>query len=338
MGRVPAILLTVATVAFSLSVPGGLGAAAAGTTWTVTVGADSPDHAVQLLDYYPRMITVDAGDTVTFTNGATVEHTVTFLSGAKPPALAAPEPDGRVRFPSSVAFPGGGPAYDGTGVVNSGLLAGDHKSWTLTFTKPGRYTYQCLLHPAQVGTMVVQPAGTPYPKTQAQYDQLAAQARAQGLAAGAKLQSANRTAAFAGEHGTIWTASLVGDAKQRIAIYTFGTSPLTVKVGDTVRWVMKDPDEIHTVTFPGTGQVPAFIVPQPQSETPPKLYYNPAVLKPAGGADHKGNAYYNSGLLVPFNPPGPDEYSLTFTQPGTFTYWCVVHVPEGMRGTVVVTP
>jgi plastocyanin len=291
-----------------------------------------------LLDNYPRTITVDAGDTVTFTNDAVVEHTVTFLSGAKPPALTAPQPDGRVRFPSNVAFPVGGPAYNGTGIVNSGLLAGDHKRWTVTFTKPGRYTYQCLLHPAHTGTVIVQPTGAAYPSMQAQYDQAAARLKAQSLAAGTRLRAANTTTAFHGEHGTIWTASLVGSASQRIAIYTFGTDPLTVKAGDTVRWVMKDPDEIHTVTFPGTGAVPAFLVPQSQPKGPPVLYYNPMVLKPAGGATHTGNAYYNSGILIPFNPPGPDEYSLTFTRPGTFTYWCVVHVPEGMRGTIIVTP
>jgi len=35
-----------------------------------------------------------------------------------------------------------------------------------------------------------------------------------------------------------------------------------------VRWVMKDPDEVHTMTFPGTGGVPAFIVPEPQPQGP----------------------------------------------------------------------
>jgi plastocyanin len=32
------------------------------------------------------------------------------------------------------------------------------KNWSVTFTKPGTYTYVCLLHPAQVGTVIVHPA------------------------------------------------------------------------------------------------------------------------------------------------------------------------------------
>ena len=50
-----------------------------------------------------------------------------------------------------------------------------------------------------------------------------------------------------------------------------------------------------------------------------------------------GTGYANSGVLLPpMSPQGPHTYSLTFTKPGTYTYWCVVHVPVGMRGTVVV--
>jgi len=335
MGRWLGVLCA---VVLSLGMFAGSSAAAPAKAWTVGVGANSPDQAVQLLDYYPRTITIDAGDTITFTHTSVVEHTVTFLSGAKPPDLAAPQKDGRVQFPSTVAYPQGGNTYDGSGYHNSGLLAGDQKTWRVTFTKPGRYNYQCLLHPAQVGTVIVQPAGAPYPKTQAQYDALAVQARAQALAVGEKLRAATRATASKGAHGTTYTAPLVGDPKWRIALYRFGTDTLTIKVGDTVRWVMKDPDEIHTVTFAGSGNVPAFLVPAPQPQGPPTLYYNPKILAPAGGPSHTGDTYYNSGILIPVNPPGPNEYTLTFTKPGTFTYWCVVHVPEGMRGAIVVTP
>ena len=325
-------------VALSVAVFVGSGAAAPGKTWTVGVGADSADHAVQLLDFYPRTITINVGDTINFTRVSLTEHTVTFLSGARPPDLAVPQKDGRLQFPSVVAYPQGGHTYGGSGYVSSGLLIGGIRNWSVTFTKPGTYTYQCLLHPAQVATVIVHPAGTPYPKTQAQYASLMAKSVADGLAAGAKLRAATRTTASKGPKGTIYTAPMVGDATQRIALYRFGTDPLTIKVGDTVRWVMKDPDEIHTVTFAGTGEIPAFLTPSPQPAGPPTLYYNPKILAPAGGPTHAANTYYNSSIMFPVNPPGPTEYSLTFTKPGTFTYWCVVHVPEGMRGTVIVTP
>ncbi|GMA56823.1 hypothetical protein GCM10025858_13260 [Alicyclobacillus sacchari] len=40
----------------------------------------------------------------------------------------------------------------------------------MTFTKPGVYPYYCLLHPGMMGVVIVNPAGTPYPMTQAQYN------------------------------------------------------------------------------------------------------------------------------------------------------------------------
>jgi len=83
--------------------------------------------------------------------------------------------------------------------------------------------------------------------------------------------------------------------------------------------------------------VPGFITPEPQPQGPPKLFFNRKVMAPAGGAAHKGDGYYNSAVMLPpAAPMGPHAYSLTFTKPGTYTYWCVVHVPVGMRGTVIV--
>lgn len=55
-----------------------------------------------------------------------------------------------------IVFPAGGPTYDGTGYVSSGVLAIPKP---LTFTKPGRYEYECLIHPGMEGYITVQPAG-----------------------------------------------------------------------------------------------------------------------------------------------------------------------------------
>ena len=45
--------------------------------------------------------------------------------------------------------------------------------------------------------------------------------------------------------------------------------------------------------------------------------------------------YYNSGLLGQFTTLG-DAWSLTFTQPGTFQYVCLIHDDQGMKGTITV--
>jgi plastocyanin len=46
----------------------------------------------------------------------------------------------------------------------------------------------------------------------------------------------------------------------------------------------------------------------------------------------------NSGLLFPPGNPGkfPASFSLTFTKPGRFEYWCLVHAEAGQRSIIVV--
>jgi plastocyanin len=313
----------------ALSLPGR--AQSAGTTWKVSVGAETPDHGLQGQDFYPRAITVNLGDTIAWTKSTVLEHTVTFLSGEKPPALFLPQPDKRVLFNPLAAFPQGTASYYGTGLANSGVIQAAGKTYKLTFTKAGRFTYVCLLHPGMEGTVIVQSVGKP-PMTQAQLDKAGAAQWADSLAAGKRLVASWKATAS----GNVYTAPMVGDPQARISLMRYTPAPLRVKAGSTVRWVMKDSFEIHTVTFQGAREVPQFLLLEQAAQGPPKLFFNPRIVVPAGGPKHTGNSYYNSGILVAANPPGPTEYSLTFTKPGTYTYWCVVHVPEGMRGTVIV--
>src|SRR5262245_41555996 len=139
----------------------------AATSWNMWVGGESADHALQAQAFLPSKITVDEGDTITWTTGADFVHTVTFASGGTPPPVVTTEGTTVVQ-PAATAFPSGGPNYDGTGLVNSGLLEGKGKTFALTFTKAGTYDYLCLLHPGMVGQVVVQASGSAYPVTQAQ--------------------------------------------------------------------------------------------------------------------------------------------------------------------------
>jgi plastocyanin len=128
--------------------------------WSITAGASASEEALQALRFYPQNISIDgpslsdtavtiaAGQTVTWTNESNNEpHTVTIAPvGATFPTL---NPFG----PAS-----GGNIYDGTTLVNSGVLA-PGQSFSLQFTKPGTYTYHCIFHDDtehMIGTVIVQ--------------------------------------------------------------------------------------------------------------------------------------------------------------------------------------
>lgn len=149
-------------------------------TWHVLIGGQSQDQAIQAEGYYPRVITIDAGDTVVWTLNTDEDHSVTFvgtcadLSCIPPCALT-------VDFDIS---PCGSTTYDGVSVSSSGRMVPAGYNWDnafshggttygVTFTNPGVNVYFDLSVSGMRGVVIVHPAGTPYPFTQAQYTQQA---------------------------------------------------------------------------------------------------------------------------------------------------------------------
>jgi plastocyanin len=143
-------------------------------THTVLIGAGSRSGA-EIASFYPSSLTVNTGDTVTFThNDPTDIHTVTF--GAEPYTLAIEnslfQPEGspptvfaNPLFVLSSDPPPVSPVpYDGTnhgnGYINSGILfpqqapTSPHQ-YLVKFTKPGTYRYECVIHPNMDGTITV---------------------------------------------------------------------------------------------------------------------------------------------------------------------------------------
>ncbi len=120
--------------------------------WSVWVGAEAKSPTVMPMGYYPEILTIDVGDTVTWTIHSMEPHTITFgpQAGPNPPTViggAAPE---------------GGSTYGGHGTASSGfIMLGE--SYSLTFTASGVFPYHCALHPGMAGVVVVQPSGAPYP-------------------------------------------------------------------------------------------------------------------------------------------------------------------------------
>ncbi len=328
--RIIVVLILMGSVAV-LGLPA-VPAQGAGQTWVVTAGGLR--DAVWSNAFHPRMIEVGVGDTVTWQFEGF--HSVTFSSGQEPPPLTVREGD-NTYFNPLIFFPAGAATYDGTGYRNSGVPPDDPTkfstlSYSLTFTKTGTYKYQCAVHgPAMSGTIVVKDRATATPVSaagQAKNEQAATMTAGQAAWAALKPES----------QGSAVVVPLSGDAKAGFSIVRYTRQPLVVKSGTTVTWTMRDPFEIHTVTFLGGEKVPDFIIAQPQKQGPPKLLLNPKVGAPTSSKTYDGTGYANSGILFPVGMPGnpPRSWSVTFTKPGRYDYVCVVHLPEGMKGTVIV--
>ncbi|HEY8490743.1 MAG TPA: plastocyanin/azurin family copper-binding protein [Dehalococcoidia bacterium] len=291
-------------------------------TWRVTAGTATADQAIQANAFLPREIFINVGDTVTWTVGSGEFHTVTFLSGGPRPPLVIPAPDGGVQFNPVAVSPAGGPMYNGTGFVNSGLLF-QGQTFSLTFTAPGDFTYVCLIHGLMTATVHVRPAGTPYPHDQAFYD---AQGRAQGaaiLGRGAG-QTGQALAAALSRFPFDQVVAGVGDGETMGM--RFLPQTLVVRQGQTVTWTNRDAEAPHTVTF------------GPEPSEDPLDAFAPA------GTDAPGHATItapgqavNSGFIGVGLPFGT-QFRVTFAAPGTYRYICALHDELGMVGTVVVVP
>jgi plastocyanin len=290
-----ALALVPVTAASAASSHSGLAADRTGTiaqaapgsprTWHVLVGGQSQDQAVQAEGYYPHVITIDVGDTVAWTLNTVELHGVAFTGTCEdascfPPDCLTVNPDISPCGPSS---------FDGvTALVNSGRMVAPVYNWdnsfphgnttySLTFTQPGASVYFDPSVAGMRGVVVVHPAGTPYPFTQAQYSAQARQQLQADLAAGTQARGDNQSVtASAGAGGTRTyhvalganppeTARLelgpaAGSAAHGSAVLDepgAGTSP-TPSIAVTVRVFGLAPGSVHAVQIlPGACGAPA---------------------------------------------------------------------------------
>ncbi len=328
--------------------------------------------------FYSDDITVNAGDTIKWKHDAGIEpHTVTFLAGSKFPDFVSPECNGapcpppppgvppggppppgvtiKLRINPLIAFAQGGATFDGTAYTSSGIVSADNpgpKDYSLTFTKPGTYTFVCLVHAAQLpdgtlagmqGKVTVQAAGSARPKTDAQL-QAAAQALIasdEQLAKDAEAKAAAQPETTSpGPNGTtvhhVNVSNSLSFPTYALDYMRFGPGDIKVNLGDTVEWSSPTAHTFHNVLL---GEEPEAIQVEPQPAGPPKLYFNTDVALPTGDSDYAGSGLYSSGIIVGSEDPpalGVQNYSLTFTAPGRFEYICGLHYHNGMDGHVEV--
>jgi plastocyanin len=253
-----------------------------------------------------------------------------------------------------IAFPDGRAEYDGTGTVNSGLdvlRTADTPPYMLTFTAPGTYEYFCTVHSLVMkATVTVQEAGSELPNDAAAYEAMAQEQFAalveEGRATIAELEG--REATPAADGANVWDVAAGAGGMSQARVMKFIPEVVTIKAGDTVRWTNLAIGEPHTVTFLGGAEQPEDVMIEPQEGGVPKLIQNYQSLLPAGDNVFDGAGYTNSGFLgLPPEITEPlgmysDVYELSFTVPGEYPYYCILHAsgPEaetGMIGKVIVT-
>ena len=307
-------------------------------------------------DFFPHGVTIHAGDKVKFV--PTGFHTVDLpAKGGRVNPFVAPQDQlisgsndeaGQPFWFNGQPNQGFNPVlitnqnygkkltYNGKKAVLSGLpIAPKNKPMVVKFAKAGNYTYYCNLHPGMKGVVHVRRAARKVPSAAADKAALAKQVKrdlkiAKGLA-NTIVPAKTVYLGSAGPHG----------------VEFFGMFPLkglTVHVGDSVNFQMsKGSFEDHTATFgpgdPGDpnsylGQIAATL----NSPTfDPRLVY-PSDNTPVNyTSTTHGNGFWNTGVLDRSSAtPLPPRNSVTFTQPGQFTYYCLIH--PFMVGTVNVTP
>ena len=112
----------------------------------------------------------------------------------------------------------------------------------------------------------------------------------------------------------------------------FYPDKITVNEGDTIVWKL-NAAEMHDVIFPPPGQnyVP-FVT--PEAGPPPAVVANPLAVASVGGPSYDGTGPASSGQMSN-EPPGVQQYKLTFTKAGTYNYLCAIHSSQLPNGQVV---
>jgi plastocyanin len=346
--KTPLKLIAVATGVLMLPA-----AAAQAATKQVTVGPAKPHKGVppSLIDadFYPRQVTIAKGDHLRLVWTTGFGDVIFVPKGEDVPALATANPAQPVAGAKDAAgaemwfngqpsvapnipalSPQGGKVIDGSRTVSSGFaLDGPQKPWKVRFPKAGRYTLKSVFHPSKKLTVTVKPRRRGVPSADQDKRRVAAQVKA-------STRLAKRLAAFDGPEGNVVRA---GNDAKGIAQIAFFPARKAVDVGDTVTFEMsRSTIEIHNVAFGPKPYLDEFAKRflGPVFE-PFEVYRSdaPGTAVSLDGTNH-GNGFFNTGVLdADGASPFPRSDRVTFTKPGTYSYYCAVHGND-MTGEIVV--
>jgi plastocyanin len=207
------------------------------------------------------------------------------------------------------------------------------------------------VHQNMTGVVHVFPADAPLPYDQDFYDREAADQRRdllsdrdcasvaachqQGMCAGCGSLVARVVAAGIGE------ISATAGGTQTLSVVRFLADQIYIRAGDTVEWTNQNPVEAHTVTFGTAPTGLAIFAPSANVTTDTDGALHGVV---SSLADNVSSGIMAAAAQDPNSgmgnqtPLGLTRFRVTFPNPGTFPYLCLLHDDLGMKGTVIVFP
>lgn len=276
------------------------------STTEVIVGGGEGEIAVNI--YRAKEITVNVNETVHFQWEYIEPHTVTFGIPTGDPTVPTPGADtGVVEF-------------SGSEFISSGLILGEDASLDVKFTATGSFDYFCVIHPLMLGTVnVVDEGGESQDEITARGDEEYATALAALQALDEELETQEQVVTPNDNGGSTYEITVGGDTADG-AINKYYPSEQTITTDDTVLWRAVEMTP-HSITFG------PFV---PQGDP----FEAPASIPDDNAWDGTGTVH--SGMLGT-GWPGGTSFALSFTQPGTYEYRCVLHDYLGQLGTITVT-
>jgi plastocyanin len=311
------------------AISGRVNARAANSTYTVLAGLRTL-YGVDVLGFGPQTLKVHRGDTVTWKFQGF--HNVRF--DVKPADVAVQsEVDGKTQTEMNpiIAFANAKTGEVFKAGIASGLLSTGTVFSVVMDAPPGLYTYVCDIHPGMIAVIeVVEDSETLPPPDEVVANAQADLEAARSVADQAIIDRLQKNLPTVKE-GTLNVS--LGAIEGIASIDRNYPEVATITVGQTVVWYVPQGFEHHTVNFP----IPQDLMPPTRltvkdGNGKPHMI-NTTVIVPniESNAEFPADGIVRSGQIEP-----GQSFSLRFTKPGIYGYYCALHTDQ--IGVIKVVP